>query len=253
MLVCLTREGEAGTGGAELQIPRGEPSGRAGWTGRLGWSLAGLTDHVLSHHTGHLKRKSHCELTRFNKKQTNKQKKEDGSQFPCWEAFFEKGGTNAHEGEERGEGKVLFGTGRVLCLWGPPEGPVQAVQPRGPSELALPRCSGQPEVLRVSVFPFAAAPGCPLVSRAHGRAGPAGKAWLCSRSGAPCREGPEARGSGADALQERGEAPSEETRKSLAGQLVETCPAAAQLQRMTRGSRFVSVSRASLEQIFIQK
>lgn len=64
---------------------------------------------------------------------------------------------------------------------------------------------------------------------------------------------PGASGSEADVLQEWGEALSRKTRKSLVGQLVETCFTAAQLQQMTCGSRFVSVSRASLEQIFIQK
>lgn len=61
------------------------------------------------------------------------------------------------------------------------------------------------------------------------------------------------RGSEADVLHEWGETLSKKTRKSLVGQLVETCTAAAQLQQMTCRSRFLSVSRASLEQIFIQK
>lgn len=64
---------------------------------------------------------------------------------------------------------------------------------------------------------------------------------------------PRASGSEADVLQEWGEALSRKTRKSLVGQLVETCTAAAQLRQMTCRSRFLSVSRASLEQIFIQK
>lgn len=64
---------------------------------------------------------------------------------------------------------------------------------------------------------------------------------------------PGASGSEADVLPEWGEALSRKTRKSLVGPPVETCSAAAQLQQMTCGSRFVSASRASLEQIFIQK
>lgn len=59
-------------------------------------------------------------------------------------------------------------------------------------------------------------------------------------------------GSEADVLQEWGEALSRKTRKSLVGQLVETRTAAAPLQQMTCRSRFLSGSRASLEQIFIQ-
>lgn len=60
-------------------------------------------------------------------------------------------------------------------------------------------------------------------------------------------------GSEADVLHEWDETLSKKTRKSLVGQLVETCTAAAQLLQMTCRSRFLSVSRASLEQIFIQK
>lgn len=60
-------------------------------------------------------------------------------------------------------------------------------------------------------------------------------------------------GSEADVLHEWGETLSKKTRKSPVGQLVETCTAAAQLLQMTCRSRFLSVSRASLEQIFIQK
>lgn len=49
---------------------------------------------------------------------------------------------------------------------------------------------------------------------------------------------PHASGSEADVLQEWGKALPKKTRKSLVGQLVETCSAAAQLQQMTCRSRF---------------
>lgn len=57
----------------------------------------------------------------------------------------------------------------------------------------------------------------------------------------------------AGALQGWGKALSRKTRKSLEEQLVETQATAARLQQMTCRSRFLSASRASLEQIFIQK